>query len=142
MNGIIKGADIHAGDGEYSIGTQEEYEEFVKAREEHFMLQGNKMNERIEELEKQATTVVEGWSDECGTTRYYEFDRRKFAELIIKECAQQAHDLADVLSMHRDRSGAEIAESIGNTIKEHFGVGMSIEDKKNLIKGLLGVKND
>ena len=46
----------------------------------------------------------------------------QFAELIVRECAQQAHDLADVLSMHRDKSGAEIAESIGNTIKEHFGV--------------------
>ena len=45
------------------------------------------MNERIKELEKQATTVVEGWSDENGTTRYYEFNREKFAELIVRECA-------------------------------------------------------
>ena len=44
------------------------------------------MNERIRELEKQATTVVEGWSDENGTTRYYEFNREKFAELIVREC--------------------------------------------------------
>ena len=44
------------------------------------------MNERIRELEKQATTVVEGWSDENGTTRYYEFNRDKFAELIVREC--------------------------------------------------------
>ena len=45
------------------------------------------MNERIKELERLATTVVEGWSDENGTTRYYEFNREKFAELIVKKCA-------------------------------------------------------
>jgi len=50
------------------------------------------MNERIKELEKQATTVVEGWSDENGTTRYYEFNREKFAELIVRECAQVAFE--------------------------------------------------
>ena len=33
MNEQIKaGADIHAGDGGYSIGTQEKYEEFARAR--------------------------------------------------------------------------------------------------------------
>jgi hypothetical protein len=33
MNDNIKaGSDIHAGDGGYSEGTQEAYEEFVKAR--------------------------------------------------------------------------------------------------------------
>lgn len=45
------------------------------------------MNERIRELEKQATNVVEGWSDENGTTRYYEFNKEKFAELVAAECA-------------------------------------------------------
>jgi len=50
------------------------------------------MNERIKELEKQATTVVEGWSDENGTTRYYEFDRKKFAELIVRECIKESMD--------------------------------------------------
>lgn len=69
------------------------------------------MNERIEELEKQATTVVEGWSDENGTTRYYEFNREKFAELIIKECAKIA-DLAD----------ENKCEWIGGNILTHFGV--------------------
>lgn len=32
MSKIIAGADIHAGDGGYSIGTQEEYEKFVAER--------------------------------------------------------------------------------------------------------------
>ena len=53
------------------------------------------MNERIKVLEKQATTVVEGWSDESGTTRYYEFNKEKFAELIVREMCgmmEQAED--------------------------------------------------
>jgi hypothetical protein len=32
MDNIKAGSDIHAGDGGYSIGTQEKYEEFAKAR--------------------------------------------------------------------------------------------------------------
>jgi hypothetical protein len=52
------------------------------------------MNERIKELEKQATTVVEGWSDESGTTRYYEFNKEKFAELLIREYSY------DVMNLH------------------------------------------
>lgn len=46
----------------------------------------------------------------------------KFAELLVRKCAEQAYNLADMLSMHRDKAGAEIAESVGNTIKEYFGV--------------------
>jgi hypothetical protein len=35
MNDNIKaGADIHSGDGGYTLGTQEAYEEFVKLRNE------------------------------------------------------------------------------------------------------------
>ena len=70
------------------------------------------MNPRIKELEKQATTVVEGWSDENGTTRYYEFNRKKFAELIVRECAQVASDWVKEPTML----------SIENKIKWRFGV--------------------
>jgi hypothetical protein len=68
------------------------------------------MNERIKELEKQATTVVEGWSDENGTTRYYEFDRKKFAELIIKETLQVA------------RAGVEYGDGMEDAVYRYFGV--------------------
>lgn len=35
MNENLKaGADIHAGDGGYSVGTKEKYDEFVKVRNE------------------------------------------------------------------------------------------------------------
>jgi hypothetical protein len=36
--GIKAGADINAGDGGYSVGTQEAYEEFVKLRNEAIAL--------------------------------------------------------------------------------------------------------
>ena len=68
------------------------------------------MNERIKKLEKQATTVVEGWSDETGTTRYYEFNREKFAELIIKETLQVA------------RAGIEFGPSMDEAVENYFGV--------------------
>jgi hypothetical protein len=71
------------------------------------------MNKRIQELEKQATTVVEGWSDEIGTTRYYEFDRKKFAELLLQECLLKING-----AKIRNESYAELIERI----KEDFGV--------------------
>jgi hypothetical protein len=74
------------------------------------------MNKRIEALEKQATTVVEGWSDENGTTRYYEFNREKFAELIVKECAEIIKD-----SPWKLGHGCTPSEQAA-LIKEHFGV--------------------
>lgn len=79
------------------------------------------MNQRIRELVLQANGSF-GEGLEFAVVFGEQEDFEKFAELIVKECAQQAHDLADMLAMHRDKSGAEIAESVGNTIKEHFGV--------------------
>ena len=69
------------------------------------------MNERIKELAEQATTVVEGWSDENGTTRYYEFNREKFAELIVRECAS-------VVKKEMDYD----ANWCDDKILKHFGV--------------------
>ena len=47
------------------------------------------MNERIKELIEQATTKESFYPAGCGhhEDRYY-FDKEKFAELIIKECAE------------------------------------------------------
>ena len=66
------------------------------------------MNERIKELAKQATIVVEGWSDESGTTRYYEFNQEKFAELIVRECCQKLENDGMV--------------EVAIEMKQHFGV--------------------
>ena len=67
------------------------------------------MNERIQELAEQCTYRYES-SD--GSGEYETFDKEKFAELIIKECA----DIAN--------AGIDPAEShlIGDDILEHFGV--------------------
>jgi hypothetical protein len=93
MNEQIKaGADIHAGDGGYSEGTQEQYDAFVKVRNKS-LAQG-----RIRELAEQADEYAE------QTVHYYQgqFDGltwegkikqtrdTKFAELIVRDCALTA----------------------------------------------------
>jgi len=76
INQIIAGADIHAGDGGYSEGTQEKYDEFVKVRNQSL----GKM--RIKELMKKAGTDTSGkW---MGVEH-----AEKFAELIVRECAKR-----------------------------------------------------
>ena len=50
------------------------------------------MNERIRELAEQATSIVEMVGPEGYTSSYAKFDREKFAELIVKECAQVAFE--------------------------------------------------
>jgi len=62
------------------------------------------MNERIKELIKQATT------EEHDGFLY--FDKKKFAELIIRECATHLHQ--------RGVEGFGILEE--RNLKEHFGV--------------------
>ena len=70
------------------------------------------MNERIDKLIEQCT--VQEFSDCTGGFEI--FDKEKFAELIVRECANVAN------------SGIDPAEShlIGNDILEHFGVEESL----------------
>jgi len=96
MNKNIKaGADIHAGDGGYSIGTKEKYDEFVKGRNQSL----GKM--QIRELMLEAGTDISG--------KWMSIDNaEKFAQLIVRECIR-----IDV--ENRDAApGVEIAR--------HFGV--------------------
>jgi len=101
------------------------------------------MNERIRELSKQAG--AEFWqrleNDAVNPEAYITFDPpeslEKFAELIVRECMEQ------VWYTREDGINGNVSEVIKDRIKEHFGVdGMSTEDKKTLIKELLGVKNE
>ena len=64
------------------------------------------MNERIKELVKQATTIEE---HKWGVS-YDNFDKEKFAELIIRECA----DVATINQFQYD--------AVGNYVLKHFGV--------------------
>jgi len=63
------------------------------------------MNERIRELYDQAIVIEDGGDYVCG-----ELDPEKFAELIVRECA-------DFLSL----SGRDGYED-GERVKRHFGV--------------------
>ena len=66
------------------------------------------MNERIKELALQAgATVMErsGWTD-YGTL---DLDVEKFAELIVRACAEVAEDY-------------DGAHYVGTAIKQHFGI--------------------
>ena len=64
------------------------------------------MNERINELLKQSRT--EYWTQYTPS-----YDYEKFAELIVRECA----DVADNADATREKW-----QSIGKFVKEHFGV--------------------
>jgi hypothetical protein len=105
MNDNIKiGADIHAGDGGYSLGTQEKYDEFVKGRNQSL----GKM--RIKELMSEAGTDTSGkW---MGIEH-----AEKFAELIVQECI----DIIAPYTVRMSRPGEEYLHPILE-IKQHFGV--------------------
>jgi endonuclease IV len=67
------------------------------------------MNERIKELVKQATTIEE---HKWGVS-YDNFDKEKFAELIVRECI-------DWCNAHARDDGT--AQRIAEDIKKDFGV--------------------
>ena len=68
------------------------------------------MNERIKQLAEQATSYMPGQPPYDGLT-FDMFDKEKFAELIVRECANQV-----------DWILAEGGKTQGDLIKEHFGV--------------------
>ena len=78
------------------------------------------MNERIKELERQATETVKCGLNGTSTTE--SFNRKKFAELIVRECMRMC-DCADVSLLEHNRpQEASGASSVKQFIAEHFGV--------------------
>lgn len=69
------------------------------------------MNERIKELIKQATT------EEHDGFLY--FDKKKFAELIVRQCAMKANAVAIDL---RNDSDLDARKYVGDSILKVFGV--------------------
>ena len=71
------------------------------------------MNERIKQLAEQATTYIDPIAND-GVC--WDFDKEKFAELIVRECAEVIFETPvkyteiDIMHIIRDR------------VKEHFGV--------------------
>jgi len=74
------------------------------------------MNERIKELAEQAYTEV---MHERGGT-YMAFDKEKFAELLIQECAQACINMGNDYEIKS--AGQYQAELFAFAIKKHFGV--------------------
>ena len=72
------------------------------------------MNERIKEIERWCFKEIPVGLN--GKFIAMEFDRQKFAEMIIRECA----DFLDYRLTNPD--GASMAWCDGSDIKEHFGV--------------------
>jgi hypothetical protein len=78
------------------------------------------MNDRIRELAEQATETVKCGLNGTSTTE--SFNRKKFAELIVRECMRMC-DCADVSLLEHNRpQEASGASSVKQFIAEHFGV--------------------
>ena len=78
------------------------------------------MNKRIDEIEKQSYTEVIETNDYNGdayTVR--EFDKQKFAELIVRDCATKAN--ATALDL-RIRPELDARKYVGDCILKCFGV--------------------
>jgi len=96
------------------------------------------MNERIKLLAEQAwKEILDETSIDGDVNTMFSSDEvvafeTKFAELIVKEC----------MTVARGADGLDATHEAWYLIEQHFGIGMSTEDKKTLIKELLGVKND
>ena len=84
------------------------------------------MNLRIRELAEQATTIVDMVGPQGYTSSYTNFDREKFAQLIVRECADvifngqfsddECEGNSHRVSYNNGRFGAS------RDIKKHFGV--------------------
>ena len=91
------------------------------------------MNERIRELAEQAE--LEYNFDPMLWLKY-----EKFAELIIRECIGCCEQVISDPVPESVDTWLNGGEQCIQEIKEHFGLDMSVADKKQLIKDLLGVK--
>ncbi len=80
------------------------------------------MNERIKELAEQADIKFDVYSDNYGvdTATVVPYDLEKFAELIVKECINQAHGVANLRGTNDDMIYG--ADTAAVKIAKHFGV--------------------
>ena len=78
------------------------------------------MNERIRELVKQATTIEE---HKWGVS-YDNFNKEKFAELIVRECLDIAFEVRGepATDTHYVIGYDRACEKMISGIREHFGV--------------------
>ena len=81
------------------------------------------MNERIRQLAEEATSIVEMVSSYGYMSSYANFDREKFAELIIKECMS----CAQFVGITNDRIGLgpmpiKYTSMVNDKIRKRFGI--------------------
>jgi len=95
------------------------------------------MNERIRELLNEATVGLEPDLSPQRTVTFNEME--KFAELIVRECMGCCEQVISDPVPESVDTWLNGGEQCIQEIKEHFGLGMSVADKKQLIKDLLGV---
>jgi hypothetical protein len=93
------------------------------------------MNERIKQLLAQAHLDADNIKDTNWIAN-------RFAELIVRECIGCCEQVISDPVPESVDTWLNGGEQCIQEIKEHFGLGMSVETKKQLIKELLGVNND
>ena len=76
------------------------------------------MNERLRELLKQSTNPP--WDGEQGPMN--EFNKEKFAELIVRECLSQVDKIRDGCEADNEDLQALGADWAGLAVARHFGV--------------------
>ena len=102
------------------------------------------MNERLTELYRASKPkeALASQDEFKSANSLLGSDVEKFAEMIVKECIgcceQVIGDPVPKTIDTFEQGGIHCIDEI----RQHFGIGMSTEDKKTLIKELLGVKND
>ena len=90
------------------------------------------MNKRIRELAHEAGLPT--YNPEGIPTKL-----EKFAELIVQECIGCCEQVISDPVPESVDTWLNGGEQCIQEIKQHFGLGMSVADKKQLIKDLLGV---
>ena len=85
------------------------------------------MNERIRELRREAEKwVADNFStDELGPYEWWDKEEQKFAELIVRECAQRCEEVAIKHQVEETTYAAGKkagAFECAADLKEHFGV--------------------
>jgi hypothetical protein len=78
------------------------------------------MNERVKQLERQATETVKCGLN--GTSTAESFNRKKFAELIVRESVGVADDYVKDCTCDEHKNCKHPRSAIGRKIQEHFGV--------------------
>jgi predicted methyltransferase len=80
------------------------------------------MNERIQQLAEQATTIVDTVNSQGYSSSYANFDKEKFALLLMREIAmvQITHQAGMDLE---NKKMDDPAKELNYAVIEHFGVG-------------------